>query len=98
MTTAKELGRDAEVDRLLARIGDDGVPLPPPAVLVAVEEPSWSDVRGTHDWRRYVPPSVREAWSSLSLCARVCVFVTAELVALEEAVGAPMVTGPRVEP
>lgn len=98
MTTAEEFGRNGEVDRLLARIGKDGVPLSPHAVLAAVEEPSWSDARGPHDWRRYVPPSVQEAWSSLSLCARLCVFETAEMAALEEEVGAPMVTGPPAEP
>lgn len=98
MTTAEELGRGGEVDRLLARIRKDGVPLPPHAVLDAVEEPSWSDARGSHDWRRHVPPSVQEAWRSLSLCARLCVFETAELAALEEDVGASMVTGSPIEP
>lgn len=94
MMTAKTPPRDPEIDRLLDRIGRDGVPLPPQAILAAVAEPCWGATRAIHDWRTYVPPSVRETWDSLPLYARLCIYETAELMALDEDVGASMVTGP----
>jgi len=84
-------GEDA--DRLLAMMISDGVPLPRSAILDAVQQPRWAAAGGVHDWRKYVPPSMREVWDSLPLPARLCVFETAELTALDEEVGAAMVTG-----
>jgi hypothetical protein len=83
-----------DIERLLARIREEGVPLPRDAVLAAVEEPRWETTREYHDWRRHVPPAVRTAWSHLPLRARLCIFETAELMALDEAEGAAMITGP----
>lgn len=87
-------GGEGELERLLAGLRRDGVPLPAAAVLQAIRDPHWETTRSAHDWRAYVPPSVRQAWRSLPVAGRLCVFETAELVALAEDAGAAMVTGP----
>ena len=80
------------VDRLLAEMRDDGVPLQGTAVLDAVEHPRWDRMGGMRDWRFYVPPSMRRVWHALPLTTRLRLFEIAELVALEEDAGAPMIT------
>ncbi len=85
---------DPEAERFLARMREDGLLEDPDAILDAVEAPDWQASRGVHDWRNYVPPSIREAWPSLPLVTRLCIYETTELVALAEQVGDPMVTGP----
>ncbi len=84
----------AAVGRVIAEMKEDGVPLSETAVLQAVEEPHWEATGSVHDWRAYVPPSVRRGWESLPVATRLRVFEVAELVALGEETGAPMVTGP----
>jgi hypothetical protein len=82
-----------EVERLLTGMELDGVPLGREAVIDAVEHPHWETTRHGRDWRAYVPRSMREEWGELPLAARLCVFETAELAALEEDAGASMITG-----
>jgi hypothetical protein len=84
----------ADVGRLLTRMREEGVPLPAETIVAVVEEPNWEATRTRHDWRSHVPGTVRAAWDSLPLAARLCIFETAELAALEEEGGTPMVTGP----
>jgi hypothetical protein len=83
-----------EAQRLLAGMKRDGVPLGEKSVMQAVEHPHWERAAEVHDWRAHVPGSIREAWLSLPLTTRLCVFETAELTALGEERGAVMVTGP----
>jgi ubiquinone/menaquinone biosynthesis C-methylase UbiE len=85
-----------ELTAFVSRIQADGVPLEPRAILEAVDHPAWEATAGARDWRNYVPPSTRKAWDVLPLVARLCVFETAELAALEEDAGTSMVTGPSV--
>lgn len=85
---------ESDVDRLITRMRNEGVPLPREAILAAVREPNWEATRTRHDWRTHVPYAVRAAWWSLPLTARLCIFETAELAALAEDVGDVMVTGP----
>lgn len=85
---------DPEVERLIAEMQRDGVPLSSRTVLGKVESPDWGSTRRMHDWRAYVPRSVRRHWASLPLATRLCVFETAELMALREEPGATLVTGP----
>jgi hypothetical protein len=83
---------EPQIDRLLERMTTEGVPLGPDAILEAVEHPGWEATRHARDWRTYVPQSMRLEWAMLPLVARLCVFETAELAALEEDAGASMVT------
>jgi hypothetical protein len=85
---------DPEVEGLILEMQRDGLPMPAATMLHAVEDPDWRSTRRTHDWRAYVPPSLRRRWVSLPLPTRLCVFGTAELVALEEESATTMVTGP----
>jgi len=85
---------NATIERLIAEMKRDGMPLSGTAVREAVEHPHWEAASPARDWRAYVPPSVRRGWGSLPLTARLCVFETAELMALSQDVGATMVTGP----
>jgi hypothetical protein len=78
---------------LLLRMRHHGVLWDPEAVLDAVEHPHWERARGVHDWRAYIPPSVRADWLRLPLIGRLCAFETAQLQSLEEEAGT-MVTGP----
>ncbi|MEJ2504289.1 MAG: hypothetical protein P8177_13410 [Gemmatimonadota bacterium] len=89
-----EAGTYANPRRLIAAMQRDGVPLEEAAVMEEVEHPHWERARGHRDWRAHVPRSLREAWGSLPLGTRLCVFETAELTALEEHQGAVMITGP----
>lgn len=84
----------AGIDRLIAEMNEDGIRLSGTAVLRAVSDPHWESVRGGHDWRAYIPPSVRRCWADLPVATRLRVFEVAELVALAEDSGATMVTGP----
>lgn len=86
---------DPEVDRALRRIRSDGIRRPAVDILDVVATPRWESVPTVHDWRRHVPPALREQWDSLPLLARLCVFETAELTALEEDQDLAMVTGPK---
>lgn len=88
----------AAIERVVAEMKADGVPLSGTAVLQAVEEPHWEAVRGARDWRTYIPPSVRQGWDSLPLPTRLRVFEIAELAALDEDVGATLATGRRTGP
>ena len=90
----EEAGKHVATRRLIAGMQRDGVPLEEAAVMEAVEHPHWERARESHDWRAHVPRSLREAWGSLPLATRLCVFETAELTALGEEPGAVMVTGP----
>jgi hypothetical protein len=92
MTTA--VADDKEAARLMGGMKRDGIPLSEREVLEAVEDPRWEAAGGVRDWRVYVPGSVRGRWGFLPLPARLCVFETAELMALSQEVGAAMVTGP----
>jgi hypothetical protein len=84
---------EPEIHRLLSRMSADGVLLAPDAILAAVERPCWERPRSGCDWRTYIPPSVRSEWDVLPLVTRLCVFATAELIALDEDPGTSMVTG-----
>jgi hypothetical protein len=90
----EEAGKHVDTRRLIAAMRRDGVALEEAAVMKAVEHPNWERAMGSHDWRAHVPRSLREAWASLPLSTRLCVFETAELTALGEEHGAVMVTGP----
>jgi hypothetical protein len=92
--TSTRRAAEPEVTRFLSLIKADGVPLSPEAILDAVERPHWEATGGARDWRSYVPASMRSDWNVLPLIARLCVFETAELVALDEDAGASMITGP----
>jgi len=81
-----------EIDRLLAGMAADGIPLERDAILHAVEHPRWETPRRGRDWRAHVPRSMRAEWGELSLATRLCVFEAAELAALEEDPGASMIT------
>jgi hypothetical protein len=41
----------------------------------AIDDPSWSECGPVHDWRKYVPDSVVDAWDSLPLETRLIVYV-----------------------
>jgi hypothetical protein len=84
----------AVIEQLIFEMNGDGIPLSATAILRAVQHPRWEAATTAHDWRAYVPPTVRRGWDSLPLAGRLCVFETAEMVALNEEVGAAMVTGP----
>jgi hypothetical protein len=91
--TAMRRASEPEINRLLSRMATDGILLAPDAILDAVEHPCWERPRRGCDWRTYIPPSVRSQWDLLPLVTRLCVFATAELIALEEDPGTTMVTG-----
>jgi hypothetical protein len=93
MKTATRRPSGLETSRLLSQMAADGVPLTPGAILDAVEHPRWETTSGGSDWRTHVPRSVRSEWDALPLATRLCVFATAELVALDEDPGTSMVTG-----
>ena len=76
----------------LSRMAADGVPLAPGAILDAVQRPCWEKAGRGSDWRTHVPPSVRSEWEALPLVARLCVFETAEIIALDDPPGTSMVT------
>jgi hypothetical protein len=87
-------GKPVDTRRLIAAMQHDGIPVEETAVMEAVVHPHWERASGSHDWRAHVPRSLREAWGSLPLATRLCVFEMAELNALGEEHGAVMVTGP----
>jgi hypothetical protein len=90
----EEAGTHVDPRGLIAAMQRDGVPLEESAVMEAVEHPHWERTRESRDWRAHVPRSLREAWGSLPLATRLCIFETSELTALGEEHGAVMVTGP----
>lgn len=89
------LPQNPHIARILARIRQDGILFSPEEMLEVVQRPHWNRDGAAHDWRRHVPPAVRDQWNDLTLFTRLCVFETAERAAMDEAIGATMVTGPR---
>lgn len=92
MSTFRDASYGAD-ERRLAMVQADGVPLSRDRIVQEVMDPHWETVRPVRDWRRYVPGTLRADWARLPLEARLCAFEVAELVALEEDVGAPMLSG-----
>lgn len=87
--------QEPHIARILARIRQDGILFSPDEILEVVHHPHWNRGGAAHDWRRHVPPTVRDQWEHLTLLTRLCVFETAERAAMDESTGATMVTGPR---
>jgi hypothetical protein len=85
---------DTRVELALSRIRLDGVLTPADDIVETVERPHWERAMFAHDWRRHVPPALREIWSTLPLHTRLCVFESAEFSAMEEDATSVMVTGP----
>ena len=86
-------GFDCAVHEMITRLQADGIPMQGGAILDAVARPHGEEGCRERDWRRYVPEGLRRDWHALPLEARLCAFEVAELVALDEPVGAPMLTG-----
>lgn len=87
--------RPHDLDRILSSIRSDGILQAPDVILAAVERPDWGLIPTAHDWREHVPPGLRDAWETLSMETRLCVFEAAEAMATEGDVGNAMVTGRR---
>lgn len=85
---------DPRVRRALERIRQDGILRPDEDILASVHEPRWDRPLLAHDWRRHVPPPMRDIWNTLPLHTRLCVYESAEYSALDEDAGTAMVTGP----
>ena len=82
------------VRRALERIREDGILRPDEDILATVHDPRWDRPMLAHDWRRHVPPPMRDIWDTLPLHTRLCVYESAEFSALDEDAGTAMVTGP----
>ena len=85
---------DTKVLRALERIRRDGILRPPEDILATVDDPRWDRAFLAHDWRKHVPPTMRDVWDTLPLHTRLCVFESAEFSAMEEDLDSAMVTGP----
>ncbi len=91
--TSTMVAPDSRVERLLARMQEDGIARSPECILEAVQRPRWQETRGLQDWRNHVPACVQRDWDALPLTTRLCVYGTAALAALTDEAGAPLVTG-----
>ena len=85
---------DPRARRALLRIRQDGIFRPDEDILATVRDPHWDRPLLAHDWRRHVPPPMRDIWETLPLHTRLCVYESAEFSALDEDAGSAMVTGP----
>lgn len=85
---------DPRVRRALERIRQDGILRADEDILATVRDPRWDRPMLAHDWRRHVPPPMRDVWDTLPLHTRLCVYESAEFSALDEDAGTAMVTGP----
>lgn len=85
---------DPRVRRALERIHRDGILRPAEDILSSVDAPHWERALHAHDWRRHVPPTMRDIWNTLPLHTRLCVYETAEFSAMEEDTDSAMLTGP----
>lgn len=88
---------DPRVAMALSRIRRDGILSPAQDILATVRDPHWERGLLAHDWRRHVPPTMRDVWDSLPLHTRLCVYESAEFSAMEEDLDSAMVTGPASE-
>ena len=64
-----------------------------PRVLATLEDPRRDRPFLSHDWRRHVPPALRDTWDTLPLDTRLCVYESAELSAMDEDSDSVMVAG-----
>lgn len=46
--------------------------------LGLTNDPQFAKAHRRHDWRNYVPDSIREMWKEMSVEARVMVYLTAK--------------------
>lgn len=84
---------DSKAQRALERIRADGVLRPAEDIVATVDHPHWDRAFLAHDWRKHVPPTMRDIWDTLPLHTRLCVYESAEFSAMEEDVDSTMVTG-----
>ena len=85
---------DPRVRTALTRIRQEGILRPSGEILDAVEDPHWDSPFLAHDWRRHVPPALRDTWDTLPLDTRLCVYESAEFSAIDEDSDSVMVTEP----
>lgn len=85
---------DPRVEKALGRIRATGILRPPEDIVATVQDPHWDRAFLAHDWRRHVPPTMREIWDTLPLSTRLCVYESAEYTAMEEDMDSAMLTGP----
>jgi hypothetical protein len=85
---------DPRVRIALDRIHRDGILRPSDEILAAVDDPHWDRPVLAHDWRRHVPPTMRDAWNTLPLETRLSVYESAEFSAMDEDAGSAVVSGP----
>ena len=50
----------------------------------AVKEPMWEGTVKVHDWRNYIPYSIRQIWNELTIEARIVAIVMAHTQATNE--------------
>lgn len=78
----------------LDRIHRDGILRPSDEILATVEDPHWERPFRAHDWRRHVPPTMRDTWNTLPLDTRLCVYESAEFSAMDDGADSVMLGGP----